>query len=264
MKKGFLFRLLVYFLSVSFLLFINEFPRMMAEANQKTVPVAQMVSRGGVKFEVKENLWEKVETPFPIFEGMKIKIEKGGALLALADRTRIEVDSDSLFCFEKRDQFNLLQGKINFSIQPDVPLRFKVGSLWIGKPYPLQTSKSPSVTLTKDKESAGSILMHSKGSVTVKSVQGPISVTNEDGAVLASLSSGESITFPFVMVSPESPTKFAQAKPEWTEGPVEEEGFLGLSKWTWLGIGGAVALTGGIVAIAASGGDGDGAIPICP
>jgi len=263
MKKGFLFKLFVYFLSVSFLLLINEFPRMIAEANQKAIPVAQMVSRGAVKFEVKENLWEKVETPFPIFEGMKIKTEKGGALLALADRTRIEVDSDSLFCLEQRDQFNLLQGKINFRIQPDVPLRFKVANLWIGKSYPLQTSKSPSVMLTKDKESEGSILMHSKGSVIVKSIQGSLYVTNEDGAVLASLSSGESITFPSVIASPKSPTRFAQAKPEWTEGPIEEEGFLGLSKWTWLGIGGAVALTVGIVAIAASGGDGDGYYPIC-
>jgi len=262
MKKGFILKVFVYLLSVSFLLLMNEFPRMIAEANQKAIPIAQMVSRGGVKFEVKENSWEKVETPFPVFEGMKIKTEKGGAVLALADRTRIEVDSDSLFCFDQRDQFNLLQGKINFRIQPDVPLRFKVGNLWISKSYVLRTSKSPSAVLTKEKESVGSILTHRNGSVTVKSIQGPISVTSEEGAVLASLSSGESITFPSVIASPKSPERLAQAKPEWTEGPIEEEGFLGLSGWDWVAIGVDIAaIAAFFIGVAASE---DHERPICP
>src|SRR4030043_195170 len=189
MKKGLIFKMFVYFLSVSFLLLMNEFPKMIAEANQN-IPVGQMVSRGGVKFEVKENSWEKVETPFPIFEGMRIRTEKGEAVLALAGKTRIEIGSDSLFYFDQRDQFNLLQGKINFRIQPDGQLGFKVGNLWINKSYPLQSAKGSSVVLTKDKEFAGSILVHSRGSVTVKTIQGSISVTNQEGTVLASLSAG--------------------------------------------------------------------------
>jgi len=265
MKKGFIFKMFVYFLSVSFLLLMNEFPRMMAEANQNN-PVGQMVSRGGVKFEVKENSWEKVETPFPIFEGMRIRTEKGEAVLALAEKTRIEIGSDSLFYFDQRDQFNLLQGKINFRIQPDVQLRFKVGSLWINKSYPLQSAKGPSVALTKDKEFAGSILMHSKASVTVKSVQGSISVTNDDGALLASLSTGESITLPSVVASPKSPTMMANANPEGTEGALEEEALL--SKWeTWVGIVAAAAVIGvtvGLVIWAANRDDDDHDRPVCP
>jgi hypothetical protein len=264
MKKGLIFKMFVYFLSVSFLLLMNEFPRMIAEANQN-IPVGQMISRGGVKFEVNENAWEKVETPFPIFEGMKIRTEKGEAVLALAEKTRIEIGSDSLFYFDQRDQFHLLQGKVSFRIQPDVQLRFKVGNLWISKSYPLQTAKGPSVVLTKDKEFAGSILTHSKGSVTVKSIQGPLYVTNQDHVVMASLSSGESITLPSVVASSKSPTMMANAEPKWTEGPVEEEGFLGLSTWAWVGIGlGVAAIAGIAIGVSSGGGDGDHEAPACP
>ena len=262
MKKGLIFRVFVYFLSVSFLLLMNEFPRMITEASQN-IPVGQMVSRGGVKFEVKENSWEKVETPFPIFEGMKIRTEKGEAVLALADKTRIEIGSDSLFYFDQRDQFNLLQGKVSFRIQPDVQLRFKVGNLWINKSYPLQSAKGSSVVLTKDKEFAGSILMHSKGSVTVISVQGVLSVTNKDGVLLASLSTGESITLPSVVAVSKPLIMAANAEPKWTEGPVEE-GWLGLSTWTWVGIFAAVAVVGVVVGVSASGRGGDHEAPACP
>ena len=266
MKKELIFKMFAYFLSVSFLLLMNEFPRMMAEANQKAIPVAQMISRGGVKFEVNENSWEKVETPFPVFEGMKIRTEKGEAVLALAEKTRIEIGSDSLFYFDQRDQFNLLQGKVSFRIQPDVQLRFKVGNLWISKSYPLQTAKGPSVVLTKDKEFAGSILTHSKGSVTVKSIQGPLYVTNQDHVVMASLSTGESITLPSVVASSKSPTMMANAEPKSTGPLAEEEGFLGVSTSTWGGIAAAVVIVGvtvGVVVWVASR-DEDHEAPVCP
>jgi hypothetical protein len=262
MKKGLIFRMFVYFLSVSFLLLMNEFPKIIAEANQN-IPVGQMVSRGGVKFEVSKNSWEKVETPFPVFEGMKIRTEKGEAVLALAEKTRIEIGSDSFFYFDQSDQFNLLQGRINFRIQPDFPLRFKVGNLWISKSYPLQTAKGSSVALTKDKEFAGSILMHSKGSVTVRSTQGPLYVINQEGTVLASLSAGESITLPSVVAASKPTIMAANAEPKWTEGPIEEEGWLGLSTWTWVGIGAAAAAVIGIVVWAASDDD-DHEAPVCP
>jgi hypothetical protein len=265
MKKRFLFKVFVYFLSVSFLLLMNEFPKSAAEANQN-IPVGQMVSRGGVKFEVSKNSWEKVETPFPVFEGMKIRTEKGEAVLALSEKTRIEIGSDSFFYFDQRDQLNLLQGKINFRIQSDVPLRFKVGNLWISKSYPLQTAIGSSVALTKDKEFAGSILTHAKGSVTLKSVQGPLQVTSQDGAVLASLSTGESITLPSVVVSSKSPMMMAKAEPKGTEGPLEEEGLL--SKWeTWAGIAAAVVVVGVTTAVViwAAGSDHhDHEAPVCP
>jgi hypothetical protein len=262
MKKGLIFKIFVYFLSVSFLLLMNEFPKMIAEANQN-IPVGQMVSRGGVKFEVKENAWEKVESPFPVFEGMKIRTEKGEAVVALAEKTRIEIGSDSLFYFGERDRFNLLQGKVSFRIQPDVPLRFKVGNLWISKSHLLQSAKGSSVALTKDKEFAGSILTHTKGSVTVKSTQGPLHVTSLDGTVLASLSTGESITLPSV-ASSKSPTMMANAEPKWTEGPVEEERFLGLPTWTWVGIGLAAVVVGVVVVAVSNDDDDDHEAPGCP
>jgi len=238
---------------------------MIAEANQN-IPVGQMVSRGGVKFEVKENAWEKVETPFPVFEGMKIRTEKGEAVLALAEKTRIEIGSDSLFYFDQRDQFNLLQGKINFRIQPDVQLRFKVGSLWINKSYPLQSAKGPSVALAKDKEFTGSILMHPKGSVTVKSTQGPLQVTSQDGTVLASLSTGESITLPSVVVSPKSstPTMMANAEPKSNEETAEERGFLGVPTWAWVSLAALIAAEVAVVSIAATRSGGGEEAPACP
>ena len=266
MEKTFSARVFVYFLCTSFLLTANGFHGMVADANQN-IPVGQMVSRGEVKFEVKENSWEKVETPFPVFEGMKIRTEKGEAVLALAEKTRIEIGSDSLFYFDQRDQFNLLQGKVSFRIQPDVQLRFKVGNLWISKSHSLQSAKGLPVALKMDKEFAGSILMHSKGSMTVKSVQGLISVTNEDGAVLASVSTGESITLPSVVVTSKSPTIMAAANPEGSEGPASaEEGWLGLSTWTWVGIVdvAAFAVAGTALAVSASRSGGDHEAPACP
>jgi hypothetical protein len=79
---------------------MNEFPKIIAEANQN-IPVGQMVSRGGVKFEVRKNSWEKVETPFPVFEGMKIRTEKGEAVLALSEKTRIEMGQTASSIFIK-------------------------------------------------------------------------------------------------------------------------------------------------------------------
>ncbi len=243
----------------------NGFHGMVADANQN-IPIGQMISRGGVKFEVSKNSWEKVETPFPVFEGMKIRTEKGEAVLALSEKTRIEIGSDSLFYFDQRDQFNLLEGKVSFRIQPDVPLRFRVGNLWISKSYPLQSAKGSSVALTKDKEFAGSILTHIKGSVTVKSTQGPLHVTSQDGTVLASLSTGESITLPSVFVSPKSPTPTmtANAEPESTEETAEERGFLGVPTWAWVSLAALVAAEVVVVSIAATRKGGGGEAPTCP
>ncbi|MGQ9645844.1 MAG: hypothetical protein ACUVWO_04810 [Thermodesulfobacteriota bacterium] len=247
MKKGLTYKTFVCFLSVSFLLLMNEFPKIIAEANPN-IPVAQMISRGGVKFEVKENSWLRVETPFPVFEGMRIRTEKGEAVLALAEKTRIEIGSESLFHFGQRDEFHLHRGKINFSIQPDVPLRFKVGHLRITKSYPLQSAKGSSVVLMKERAFAGSILMHSNGSVTVKSVQGLLSVTDERGAVLASLSTGESITLPSDVAGSKSPIMIANAEPKGTQSPLEEEPLL--SKWeTWVGIGSAIGVFAAMVGV---------------
>ncbi len=205
---------------------------------------------------------------FSIFEGMKVKIGKGKSVLAIAEKTRIEIGSDTLFYFDQRDQFNLLQGKINFRIQSSPPLRFKVGNVWIVRSYPFQTSESPSVALAKDEESMGSIFLHPKGSITVNSIQGPLNIINQDHVVLASVSSGESITLPSTIASPKSPRMLAQREPKWTEGPVEEEEFLGLSTNTWIwmrvGVGVAAIMTGVAIGVSRGGEDDEEVGPVCP
>jgi hypothetical protein len=277
MRKTFTSTVFGYFLCISFLLMANGFDGMIAEANQN-IPIGQMVSRGEVKFEIKENFWEKVENPFPIFEGMKIKTGKGKSVLAIAEKTRIEIGSDSLFYFDQRDQFNLLQGKINFRIQSTLPLRFKVGTVmgtvWIVRSYPFQTSKSSSVALSQNEDAMGSIFLHPKGSITVNSIRGALNIINQDHVVLASVSSGESITLPSTIASPHSPGMLAQSEPKWNEGPVEKEGFLGLSTdtWRWMGGGvGVVVIIKGVAVGVSRGGEDDEEVdpadpvyPVCP
>ena len=255
-------KIIVYFLCVSFLLTVNGFHGIVAAANQDAIPIGQMISRGGVKFEIKENTWEKVETPFPIFEGMKIRTEKGEAALVLGEKTRIEVGADSLFHFDQGDRFNLLQGKINFRMEPDVHLSFKVGHLLILKSYPLQTSKTPYVAHVGDVEAIGSIYLHPKGSVTVKSTQGTLYITNQDQVVLASISKGESITLPSVITSSKSPMMSAEAgNPVLTEGSEE---YSEPSPWEWVGICLANAAMVTLIAIAASEDEEEGLVFICP
>jgi len=260
MERKFMLKVFVYFLCVSFLLMVNGFHGMVAEANQNVIPIGQMISRGGVTFEIKENAWEKVETPFPIFEGMKIKTGKGEAALVLGEKSRIEVCSDSLFYFDQGDRLNLLQGKINFRMEPELHLRFKVGNLSILKSYPLQTSKAPYVAPAKE-EAIGSIYLHPKGSVTVKSTQGTLTITNQDQVVLASISKGESITLPSVITSSQSPMMLAEAgNPE----PMEEPGDLSeLSPWDWVAISVFFAtVVAGVATVVSE--DKDREFPFCP
>ena len=261
MERKFMSKVIVYFLCVSFLLTVNGFHGMVAAANQDAIPIGQMISRGGVKFEIKENSWEKVETPFPIFEGMKIKTEKGEAVIALAEKTRIEIGSDSLFYFDQGDRLNLLQGKINFRMEPELHLRFTVGNLSIVKSYPLQTSRAPYAAPVKE-EAIGSIYLHPKGSVTVRSIQGTLCITNQDKVVLASISKGESITLPSAITSSKSPMMLSQAGgPTPTEGSEE---YLDPSPWEWVVIGLANAAMLTLITIEASKDRDRDFVSICP
>ncbi len=107
-RKGMIYRSFVYFLSIYFLLCMNGFPKMVAEAKEMNPPVGEMVSRGEVRFEARQNIWEKVEPSyFPVFQGVKIKTEKGSAAIALANTGQIEVGPNSLFFFDQMDRFIL-------------------------------------------------------------------------------------------------------------------------------------------------------------
>ncbi|MGQ9648157.1 MAG: hypothetical protein ACUVWO_16645 [Thermodesulfobacteriota bacterium] len=258
MKSRYVLKAFVYFLSISFLLGVTGFHGMVSGANQN-VPVGQMVSRGAVKFEIKENVWEKVVSPFPVFERMKIKTEKGEAILAPREKTRIEIGPDSLIYFDQADRLNLLQGKINFRMEPEFDLRFKVGNLLILKCYPLLTSRAPYVAPVKE-EVIGSIYLHPKGSVTVKSTRGTLYITNQNQVILGSVSTGGAITIPSVITRSKSPTMVAKAD---NSGPTEHPGNLaGLSTWEWAALGVFAGYLVTLIAVAAS--EDEKLAPVCP
>src|SRR4030066_2138401 len=101
MKKGMVFKAFVYFLSISFLLLTNGFPRIAAEAAERGFPIGEMVSKGEVNFEARENVWKNVEpSHFPVFQGVKIKTTADGmAAIALANRCQVEAGQDSILSF---------------------------------------------------------------------------------------------------------------------------------------------------------------------
>ena len=211
MKKGMFFKTFVYFLSISFLLMMNGFPRIAAEAAERGIPIGEMVSKGEVNFEARENVWKKVEpSHFPVFQGVKIRTEKGLAGIALGNNSHIEVGQNSLFSFDQSDRLQLCQGGINFRISPNAELNFKIGNLLVTKSRSLQASKGPIVASPKSEEAIGSISIHSNGAATVKSIQGQLLILNQDRAVLASVSSQDSVTIPSTTVKSTPKTVVAQ------------------------------------------------------
>ena len=189
MRRGFAFKAWVYFLCVSFLLLANGFHTMMAEAKEMGRPLGEMVSKGDVKFESKKAVWKNVElSQFPIFPGARIKTEKGASLVTLEGNRQIEVGEKSLLSFERSDQLHLTQGAINFRLPATAELSFKVGEITVIPSRSLQASKNPSVVSPKSEATIGSIAVHTNGAVTVKSLQGGLSVVNRERVVLASLS----------------------------------------------------------------------------
>ena len=119
MRRGLSSKMFVFVLCVSLLFLMSEFPKMTAEAKEKEIPIGEMVSRGEVRFEARENQWRNVDASyFPIFQGIKIKTDKGAAIIALGNNTQIELGPDSLVFFEQSNRLNLSQGRIDFRIPP--------------------------------------------------------------------------------------------------------------------------------------------------
>jgi len=264
-KKGMVFKVFVYFLTISFLLLMNGFPRIVAQATEKALPIGEMISKGEVKFEAREKVWKNVDpSHFPIFEGTKIKTEKGTSILALTDNCQIEVGQNSLLTFDRNDRLHLLQGSIDFRIPVAGAMEFKIGNISVLPSRPLQASKSPSVPLPRMEEAIGSILIHANGAVTVKSLRGALSVLSQDRVVLAALSHRDSVTIPSVTVKNPSRIMLAQA---WeTAREVESRENRRVPAWLWIG--------GSLAAAAVAAGIGIGIynenhehkhrIPICP
>ena len=264
MKKRFGFNVCIYFLCVSFLLMMNGFPRMVAEAKEKVLPVGEMVSKGEVKFEARENVWKGVESShFPIFQGTKIKTEKGIAIVTLSNNSQIEISPNSLFSFDQKDQFLLSQGSIEFRIPSGSEINFKVGNLSILKSRTLQATKGPSAIPPSDEETIGSISIHSNGSVTVKTIQGKLSILNQDRVVLAALSSKDSVTIPSITVGGKPPVMVAQVGE--AAAAAGAGTIFGASVTTVIAVlAGAVAIGGIAAAVSAAGGGGEEEVPVCP
>jgi len=257
----------VYLLCVSFLLLTSGFHTTLTEGKEINRPIGEMISRGEVKFESRENVWKNVEpSQFPVFQGVKIKVEKGASVITLQDNSQIEVGQHSLLSFDRNDQMHLTQGTVDFRLPPTAELSFKVGNLTVIQSKSLQASKNPSAVFPKSEATIGSISMHPNGSITVKSLRGSLSIVNQERVVLAALSSKDTVTIPSVTVKSPSKVMVAQAG-ETTSGPEDEtKKFLGISTWGWIGIIGGAGAVAAIVAVAAGGGGGGGhgGVPICP
>ena len=262
MKPGFAFKAWVYFLCVSFLLLASGFHAMVAEAKEMGRPLGEMVSRGEVKFESRKAVWKNVElSQFPIFPGMRIKTEKGVSLITLEGNRQIEVGENSLLSFDRNDQMHLTQGTIHFRLPSTAELNFKAGDLTVIQSKSLQASQNPSAVSPKNEATIGSISVHSNGAVTVKSLQGSLSVLNQERVVLASLSSKDTVTLPSVTVK--GPPKVMVAQAGETTAPAagaeaEQWELLGLTTWWWVAIVTGVVVVAVVVALAAGGGGGGG------
>lgn len=223
-------KMLVYFICASFLLMATGFP-FIANAKERVAPLGEMVSQGGVKFEAKTNVWKDVEPSyFPIFQGTKVKTGSGTAVLTLPNNSQIKVSSKSVFSFDQDDRFNLAQGSIEFRMSAASETALKVGNLWI--------------TSVKDGETIGSIFIHSNGSVTIKSIQGKLSILNKDHVLQTALSTKDSVTLPSVVVKGLDEVMYSQA-------PGPDPSILPLV----IGVGAAGVVGGGTGALLGTSGD---------
>jgi len=255
-------KLFIWFLCVSFIYLMSGFPQAIAAARETGLPLGEMVSTGEVKFEARENVWKDVEpSHFPVFCCMKIKTEKGGAVLTLRDNCQIEAGQGSLFFMDQGNQFHLMTGELSFRILSRSEMVFEVGTLSIIRSGThLAASSNTFQTSPRVEDTIGSIAIHSNGSVSVKTTQGSLSILNRARNVLATLSGKDAVTVPSVMVSRKDTTVVAQAGPTDQDQVAGSTGtgtggtFLGLSggTWTWIGIG-ALALGAGVgIGIAAT------------
>jgi len=236
------FKAFIYFLSISFMLLTNGFPRIVGEASGRGFNLGEMVSKGEVKFEAREKVWKDVDpSHFPILQGVKIKTEKGTSILALTNNCQIEVGENSLLSFDPNDRLHLVQGSIHFRIPTTAWMEFKVGNLFVSPSRTLQASKNSITVLPKNEEAIGSILIHSNGAVTLKSIQGSLSALSEERVFLASLSSKETVTLPSLTVKTPSRVMVAQAG-ETAREVEDKEKRRREAVWWW--VGGGVAAAG--------------------
>ncbi len=160
-------------------------------------PIGQMVSKGVVKFEARENVWKEVNpSHFPIFRGARVKVEEGIASVTLANKSQFEIGPNSLWSFDHTDRFILSQGEVKFRIPAELESSFEAGKLSVQKSGTLRPARGFSVPVQKGEEAVGSISVHSNGSTSIRSIQGKVSVLNQDHKLLAALSAKEQVIVP--------------------------------------------------------------------
>jgi hypothetical protein len=250
MRRGFIFKSFVYLLCISFLSMMSGFSGIVAEAKEKGIPIGEMVSKGEVEFEARENVWKGVESShFPIFQGTRIKIEKGVAFITLSNNSQIEISPNSLFSFDQNDRFILSQGSIEFRIPSGSEINFKVGNLSILKSRTLQATKGLSAAPPRDEETIGSISIHADASVTVKSFKGQLTIMNQDRVVLAALSSKDTITIPSATVGLKPRVMVAQVGEEVAAAGAGTVFGVSATTAVIVGVAGAAAIGGIALAI---------------
>jgi hypothetical protein len=249
--KGSKFPVLVCFI---FFLTVSGFPAMITQAKDANFPIGEMISKGEVKFETRGKVWKNIESShFPVFEKGRIKTDQGRGMVTLRNNCHLEIAQNSVISFEQVDRAHLVQGRVNFRIPSNTEVTIKVGSLAVIKPRIQQASKGTVMIPARNEDTVGSITLHSNGSVTIRNLQGSLSVLDHDRVVVAVLSSKESITIPATMASGKSYKMMAQAgevrqsKRETRDDIDQEWTYLGLNAIEWIGVGYAAALVGGLI-----------------
>jgi hypothetical protein len=265
MRKGFIHKTFVHFLCVSLFLLMSGFHQWVAEAKETDLFIGGMVSRGEVKFEERENVWQNVEPSyFPILKGTKIRTEKGVALITLTNKVKMQMDQNGLLSLSQNDRLVLTKGHISFWIPSSAGIDLKVGNLSVIPSRTHHAANAVASAPSQAGETIGSISIHANGQVSVKSIQGNLTILNQNQLVLAAISSKESVTIPSIH---SDTIQVAQVDEEATQEKAPQKGLGGLSTWTWVGIGaGVVAVV--VIALAAGGGGGGGGgdheTPVCP
>jgi hypothetical protein len=200
------------FLCMAFFLMGSGVREVRSAVKEKNLPIGEMVWRGDVTVEVRENRWIRPGgMPFPIFKGVKIKTGNGTVAVSLSNNSQIELTPNSLVSFPRPDQVALLKGEVNFRMPTTGRAQLSVGSLAVMRSPSLQASKSSAPVHQKMEESIGTAALSPGGSLTVKAERGKLFVLDQDRNVVASISSRESVRIPPTQVSGKERVVLAQA-----------------------------------------------------
>lgn len=260
MRRRFLNKPLVWFVCISVSLLTGGFHQWVSEAAEGVPFLGGMVSRGEVKFEERKDVWQNVESSyFPIPKGIKIRTEKGSALITLTNRVRVEMGQNSLLSLIREDRIVLIKGHLSFWIPPTLEIHLAVGNLSLTPSRTHQAAKGILADRSRADATIGSIYIHANGQVTVRSLQGNLTILNQNGQFVALVPPKDSITVPSIDTGA---MKVAQADDEAISETAKKET---IRPWKWIGIGaGVVAVAAGIALAAGGGGGGDHEAPVCP